>query len=152
GMDHPQSRIDVDGGGAAPVDSTRGYRVSSAYVSPNYLAVAGARILVGRGFSAADLSPERRVVVVNQSFVRDVFGPRNAIGRPVRYVQGDGRATNDEPWYEIVGVVNDLAMTDGTDPHETGAGMYHADMPGAAVPRFAQPNASVVGGRRVDWM
>jgi predicted permease len=136
-MDHPQRRIEVDGGGAAPADSARGLRVSSASVDADYFEVLGAPVVAGRPFHAGDLGAGRGVVIVNRSFVDRVLGGRNPVGRRVRYVEpGDeDRGTADAgpgPWHEVVGVVPDLGMTMG-DAGE-GAGIYHPAAPGAAPP------------------
>jgi putative ABC transport system permease protein len=141
-MDHPQRRVEVDGGGAAAADPAKdaaaGERVSSASVAPNYFEVLGAPILSGRGFNAAD-AEAGGVAVVNQAFVRQVLGGRNPVGRRVRFVEpepSDEPAADTEPgpWLEIVGVVKDLAMTDGSDPAESGAGFYLPAAPGAGFP------------------
>ncbi|HEV2734673.1 MAG TPA: ABC transporter permease, partial [Longimicrobiaceae bacterium] len=135
-MDHPQRRIEVDGGGAAPADSARGLRVGSASVDADYFEVLGAPTVAGRPFHAGDLEPGRGVVIVNRSFVDRVLGGRNPVGRRVRYAgSGDGDEGADAepgPWHEIVGVVPDLGMTMG-DAGE-GAGIYHPVAPGAAPP------------------
>lgn len=128
GMDHPQYYIEVDGESAAPVDSVAGHRVSAASVSEDYFAVASAPVTVGRGFVDADRSSGSPTVIVNQTFVRQVLGERHAIGRRVRYAVRESGATSRTgldrpgPWYEIV---DNLAMTDGSDPRESGAGIYH---------------------------
>ena len=64
-------------------------------------------------------------IIVNQSFVDRVLGGRNAVGHRVRYAPPPGRDANaeTEPWYQIVGVVPDLAMLAEDSPD--GAGMYH---------------------------
>ena len=132
GMWHPRRRIEVDGEAAAAPDSLVGHRVSTASVAEDYFSVAMAPMIAGRAFGAADRLPDRRVVIVNESFVRRVLGGRNAIGRRVRYAAREpgeaARADTEQPgpWYEIVGVVKDLAMTNGSDPHDTMSGMYHA--------------------------
>jgi predicted permease len=138
-MDHPQRRIEVDGGPAVS-DTAAALRVSSASVAPNYFEVLGAPILSGRGFHSGDLASDGAAVVVNQSLVRQILGGRNPIGRRVRYIEADDPDTpaatrfQPSPWYEIVGVVRDLGMTDGYDPRESGAGLYHPAAPGAAFP------------------
>jgi len=135
-MDHPQRRVEVDGGGAAPADSARGLRVSSASVDADYFEVLGAPVLAGRPFHPGDLESARGVVIVNRSFVDRVLGGRNPLGRRVRYAgSGDGDEGADAepgPWHEIVGVVPELGMTMG-DAGE-GAGIYHPVAPGAAPP------------------
>jgi hypothetical protein len=86
--------------------------------------------------------------MVNQSFVRLVLGDGSAIGRRVRYTSFDeGRPLQDpdnEPWYEIVGVVPDLGMSywfcgtvppcyDGAGDPKI-AGIYHPVVPGVLRP------------------
>jgi predicted permease len=138
-MDHPQRRIEVEGRRAAR-DSAGVPRVSSASVAIDYFATMRAPIEAGRGFAASDLADDGRAAIVNRSFVREVLGGANPIGRRVRYLDPDGtdapRPANwtPGPWYEIVGVVKDLGMTDGSDPHESGAGIYHPIAPGVALP------------------
>jgi predicted permease len=135
GMDHPQRRIEVDGG--ASLDSAQALQVSSASVDVKYFDVIGAPIVSGRPFTSGDLGFDRRVVIVNRTFVRQVLGDRNPIGRRVRYVDAEdpdapaSAVRHPGPWLEIVGVVKDLAMTDGSDPHETGAGLYQPVLPGS---------------------
>ena len=135
GMDHPQRRIEVDGG-VLSTDSAQAISVSSALVDVKYFDVMGAPIVSGRAFTAGDLGPDRRVVIVNRTFVRQVLGDRNPIGRRVRYVDAEDSDTpasavrQPGPWLEIVGVTKDLAMTDGSDPHESGAGLYRPAVPG----------------------
>jgi hypothetical protein len=132
-MYHPYRLVELDAGAAAPLDSgSAGYRVSSASVAADYFDVLGVPILAGRGFHAADVASEARVVVVNRSFVDNVLGGRNAIGRRLRYSgfeERDGAPSPEPaPWYEIVGVVRDLGMAYGSDPKN--AGFYHPMTPG----------------------
>jgi putative ABC transport system permease protein len=139
-MYHPARTIEVDAGGAAPVDPRwpDGYRVSSASVDPRYFDVLEAPILAGRGFTAADVTSDAHAIIVNESFVRSVLGGRNPVGRrvrPLHYEEWDEPRPADEevaPWYEIVGVVEDLGMSFGRDPKS--AGFYHAVDADAAYP------------------
>jgi putative ABC transport system permease protein len=136
-MEHPHRRIDIDAGGAAPVDPAYGYRrVSSVSVALNYFDVLGVPILQGRGFRSGDLAPNAHVVIVNQSFVERVLGGRNPIGRHVRYLYlqewQEPRPTDDQPWYEIIGVVRDLGLAVSPDPKV--AGFYHPVGPGGISP------------------
>ena len=137
-MDHPPHMIQVDSGGAAPEHPgfPGGYRTSSASVDAVYFDVLGAPVRAGRAFRAGDLAPDSRAVVVNESFVRLVFGGRNPIGRRLRHPYGGGGAvsggTEPGPWHEIVGVVPDLGMSKATDPKV--AGFYHPLAPDLAGP------------------
>ena len=122
-MNHPDRRIELDEGGAAPVDPRIGVRwVAVTSAAPDYFALLGASVLRGQGFHSGDLEPGVRAVIVNQSFVDRVLGGRNPIGRHVRYLapdRRDGAESPEEPWHEIVGVVPDLGM--GVEPE----GIYH---------------------------
>ena len=129
-MDHGPSYVTVDEGGAAPLDPRWpfGYQVRRASVDADFFDVFEAPILSGQGFRIADVQSRSNAIVVNQSFVKGVLGDRNPIGRRVRYVNLEdwkaGRSTSEEtsPWYEIVGVVGDLAMTIDRDRVP---GIYH---------------------------
>jgi putative ABC transport system permease protein len=130
-MSHPSRRVELDEGGAAPVDPGIGYHWASVgVVAPDFFSVVDAPIVRGRGFHSGDLAPDARVVIVNQSFVDRVLGGRNPIGRHVRYVAPASRTATAtvvaEPWYEIVGVVPDLGMA--MEPE----GLYHPIAPGTA--------------------
>ncbi len=71
------------------------------FVSRDYLAALGIRVLAGRGFAARDGAGQPRVLLVNQALARRAFPERDPIGQTV-YV---GRDT--APW-TIVGVVSDV--------------------------------------------
>jgi predicted permease len=150
-MYHPHSLIEVDDGGAAPLNPEwpDGYRVSSVSVDPDFFSVLGAPILAGRPFHSGDFEANAVPVVVNQPFVRLVLGERSPIGRRLRYVTSGGRtrrtigATFEAaerplpveqrgPWFEIVGVVRDMGMATGDDPKV--AGIYHPVAPADAYP------------------
>lgn len=142
-MGYPHRPVEVDEGGAEPRDPSwtwPGYRVAVSRVAVDFLDTFGAPVLNGRGFSPADSDTAQRVIIVNESFVEQVLGTRNPIGRRVRYVNaGD----DSEPlWYEIVGVVRDFGVARGPPGHarfdgpagERGAAIYHAAGPGDFYP------------------
>lgn len=139
-MYHPARTIEVDAGGAAPRDPRwpAGYRVSSALVGPDYFQVLGAPIIAGRGFHSGDVESGAQPIIVNRSFVTNVLGGRNPIGRrvrPLHYEEWDEPRPGDAeplPWYEIVGVVEDLGMSFGRDPKV--AGFYQAAEPETVYP------------------
>jgi len=144
---HPLRQVELDEGGAALPDSARGHQVSTALVSPGFFNTLGATV-DGRAFDLSDAvlasepqgASEQRgtPVIVNESFVRLVLGGRHPIGRRVRYVEvGTGQEANaDAPWHEIVGVVKDLAMTDGGEMSVTGAGLYQPMPATGAWPQY----------------
>jgi predicted permease len=155
-MYHPARLIEVDEGGAAPLNPEfpGGYRVSSASVDAGFFDAVEAPVLSGRGFRASDDVPDRTepgtsgaqpgVVIVNRSFVRLVLGDRNPIGRRIRYLRfeeyGPVPDATRGPWYEIVGVVRDLGMAVGADAGAAPgsdpkvAGIYHPVAPGNLYP------------------
>ena len=95
-------------------------------------------ILAGRDFNAGDVDgpPGTRhtAVIVNESFVRNALGGRNAVGQRLRYApQGTAwGALGEGEWYEIVGVVGSF----GTNPQNSArdAAIYHPLPPGEANP------------------
>jgi predicted permease len=74
------------------------------WVSPGYFDTMGIPLLKGRGFNPTDSGVSQRVAVVNQTFVRDLLGGADPLGRTMR--------THPEPGYpstvyQIVGVIPD---------------------------------------------
>ena len=99
--------------GAATTDRRAALREATvAAIEPTYFDVLGAPILAGRGFSAADLAPNAKAAIVDQGFVDQVLQGRNPIGQQVRFVprEDTGAARDANPWFEVVGVVNELGM------------------------------------------
>jgi predicted permease len=84
--------------------------VPTATVHPSYFDVMRAPILSGRGFNSGDLSPDARVVIVDQGFVDVVMGGVNPVGHRIRLHSGYDPDSNAAqlPWYEIIGVVKEL--------------------------------------------
>jgi predicted permease len=82
---------------------TRGTR----FVSPGYFAAMSTRLIAGREITWSDIEAGGRIVVVSESFAREIAGePAAAVGKRIRtFVETDA-------WREIVGVVQGV--------HETG--------------------------------
>lgn len=133
---HPWQYVDMVGP-SAPPRSAAGHRVASAAVDPAFFETLKARIVAGRGFDESDPPPvegEPRDVVVNEDFVRAVLEDRNPIGRRFRITDADGEAgesSGDNPSYEIVGVVEQIAMT--IDPEMERAPGYYSALPHGGV-------------------
>jgi putative ABC transport system permease protein len=73
-------------------------------VTPGYMAALGIPIKRGRDFNDADIATSPRVVLVNETFARRVYGDTNPIGRRFSgWEESGGRE-----WREIVGVVGDV--------------------------------------------
>jgi putative ABC transport system permease protein len=89
------------GGAAVPVEMPGQPSLSFRYnqVSPDYFATTGARVVLGRAFTAADSPQSTLAVMVNEAFVRRFLGPgADPLGRWVRVAGADR---------QIVGIVED---------------------------------------------
>jgi predicted permease len=71
-------------------------------VDPSYFAALGTKVLQGRAFTAADRAGALRVVVINRSFARAVWGQASPIGACVKI------GADSMPCATIVGVVDDI--------------------------------------------
>jgi predicted permease len=94
-----QERIEADGRPAPPEP----VRAFCHAITPGWLSVYGTRRISGRDFDAADRDGAQPVALVNQAFVRKVFGGENPIGQTIRFM---GRP-EPQPPIEVVGVVED---------------------------------------------
>jgi putative ABC transport system permease protein len=107
------------------------YCAAFVSVDPRFFDAVGAPVIRGRGLMTADAEQRTRVVLVNETFVDEVLGGRNPIGRRFRF------ASNSEPtaesWYEIVGVVPDLSVS-GTKGDYRRVRIYQATLPREAEP------------------
>jgi predicted permease len=89
------------------------------FVSPGYLEAAGLQLLEGRFIDQSDTADAPPVIVVNESFVRQLVPHGRPVGR---------RATGWDPgdpeaeWDTIVGVVRDVRHIDLSE--DTGPEMY----------------------------
>ena len=79
------------------------------YVSPGYFKTLGIPIHSGRDFEAFDNASSRRVMVVNESFVRNHLHGLMPIGTALRTV---AEAGYPEVTYEIIGVVGNTKYSD----------------------------------------
>jgi putative ABC transport system permease protein len=133
-LTHGRHFIRMDPGPAAePGEGCPGgyYCVGFVSVDPRFFDVAGAPVIRGRALTTADAEHHSRSVLVNETFVEEVLGSRNPIGRRFRF------ASKSEPtaesWHEIVGVVPDLSVSDkGTSYGRTR--IYKATLPREAGP------------------
>ena len=96
--------------------------VQASRVATNFFDAFQAPIIAGRGFSAADVASANPVAIVDQTFVRQVMGGQDPIGRRFRQpgapnaptsrvgVEPSGSREAAEAWIEIIGVVRDLTV------------------------------------------
>lgn len=78
-------------------------------ISPEYFSVMGIPLLEGRFFSESDGNGSPPVAIINQSFARQLFPGREAIGQTLPK-EGSGPATT------VVGVVKDSAQMSYDEP------------------------------------
>jgi len=80
-------------------------------VNPDYFQALGIPVKQGCGFTEGDRAGSAKVVVVNESFVRNFLPGKEAVGRQIR------GGYKDENWKTIVGVVGDVRLRGPTvDP------------------------------------
>jgi putative ABC transport system permease protein len=73
---------------------------------PTFFSAIGAPLLLGRAFTRADVAGGPRVVIVNQTLARKLFGNANPIGR---HMGSCMFGADDKPvWLEVVGVSGDM--------------------------------------------
>ena len=76
-------------------------------IAPDYFKVYGLRLLAGRSFEAGDAGDVTHPVIVDRAFVGRLLKGEPAVGRRFRYGAADG-TSQPSPWYEIVGVTENL--------------------------------------------
>jgi putative ABC transport system permease protein len=105
--------------------------VATAQIDPSYFDVLQSPVIAGRAFTSGDLSPDARVVIVDQGFADLVMPGRNVIGQRVRISTTTKVDSNwaELPWYEIVGVVKELGMAFALERSRP-AGVYRPIVPG----------------------
>jgi predicted permease len=73
-------------------------------VSSDYFETLGARLKQGRTFNQSDTADHPNVVIINETFAHTFFPNESPIGRRI------SNTGKKRDYYEIVGVVNDLAF------------------------------------------
>jgi putative ABC transport system permease protein len=122
------SKIEVSG---KPPD--REWHAQVQNVSEGYFRVLRIPFGMGRPFSETEINEARKIAVVNQTFVSTYLRGEDPIGRRVKLVQLEsGTDTVRDPWFEIVGVVTDVANQG--PPQYGGGGLRAPSEPGVWVP------------------
>ncbi|HSB08445.1 MAG TPA: ABC transporter permease [Blastocatellia bacterium] len=73
-------------------------------VSRDYFETMGMRLLRGRSITAADTAESTPVVVINETLARRIWPGEDPIGKRLK----PGYPESDEPWCEVIGLVNDV--------------------------------------------
>jgi putative ABC transport system permease protein len=82
-------------------------RSTLVQVSRGFFDAFGTSVVAGRDFASLDFETGG-VLIVNESFVRNVLGNRNALGQHIRIVSGEVDSLAGDQWYEVIGVVRDF--------------------------------------------
>jgi HAMP domain-containing protein len=126
---HRSGWVEVDAPAGTTPPVLRDAEASSAYIDPSYFEVLKAPILAGRGFSAADYTPDARVAIVDQAFVEKILQGRNPIGQRIRLApRSEVGKDPSRPWFEVIGVVKDLGMQHVVQSRPP-AGVYKPRLP-----------------------
>jgi predicted permease len=96
GTDRSATRLRVAGASS----NAGGPRTYVNSVAPHYFATLGIPLVRGRDFEASDRQGGPPVAIVTESFERAYFPGQTALGQRVR-------RSDEEPYFEIVGVVRD---------------------------------------------
>jgi putative ABC transport system permease protein len=123
--------IEMDPGPAAEHSERCAYCAAFVSVDPRFFDVVGAPVISGRALTTADAEHGTRAVLVNEFFVDQVMGGRSPIGRRLRF--SSTRAPTAESWYDIVGVVPDLGVSDNKGDFGR-ARIYQTTLPRATGP------------------
>ena len=102
-------------GQPVPSDPSDLQRTTVQGASPGYFDALRLRLRDGRTFTRLDAAGSPRVLVINETLARQLFGGDSAVGRRL-LLQGPG---SSEPW-EVVGVVADV-LYEGLDLTESQA-------------------------------
>jgi putative ABC transport system permease protein len=137
-------QLDSDAPGAPMRD------VGFQTVSPGYFATLGVPLLRGRALTPQDREGQPPVAVVNQTFASRHFAGANPIGRRARRYGA--------PWFEIVGVVNDIRrggktaeITPQVYLSSAQTGMYPVQLADLAVRTATDPRALVNAIQAEVW-
>jgi putative ABC transport system permease protein len=78
------------------------------YITPDYLRTMKIPLVQGRAFTASDNDSSAPVALVSRSFVHVWLHDQDPIGKRVRLGKARDLASPQNPWFTIVGVVNDV--------------------------------------------
>jgi putative ABC transport system permease protein len=114
------------------------------WISPGYFRTLGITMLAGRDFDENDTAASSKVAIVNQSFVKQFLGGKDAIGKRFRLWESPGKP---RPSYTVVGVVSDTTYRDLHAPFVAVAYLERSQMekPGADAVYLIRSRAGPAG-------
>jgi putative ABC transport system permease protein len=108
GTSHEEFWVELDGMTSATMPDDGPLWVRSTGVSADFFAAFDQPVVSGRTFSTAEIANDLPVAIVDETFVRLIFGGRDPIGSRLRRQQ-ESEERGPGPWLEIIGVVKDAA-------------------------------------------
>jgi putative ABC transport system permease protein len=115
-------RVELDA--AVPTSSSATPYVTTYQIDPGYFDLFGVPLLAGRPLNSGDAAEGARAAIVSRAFAEQLVGDGNALGHRFRESSGlDREIAPDAPWFEIVGVVEDM-LTNRAGP--TTPAIFHA--------------------------
>ena len=110
---------------APPSNWSRG--LTTYGIDTDYPDVYGLHVVAGRPFNALDASATDGRVIVDRSFAQRFLNGTSAVGRRMRYA-ANGPTRPPSPWYEIVGVAENLRRNP-IDPDVVGPTVFYPIAP-----------------------
>jgi predicted permease len=118
------------------------------FVSDEYFATVGLKILEGRDFTIDDSDAKQPVAIVNTTFARKYFGNESPMGRRVRIFN----PAQPQPWRTIVGVVPETLMQGPFNQQTDNAGFYVPLLGVPPAPQFVTVVVRPHRGQRADTL
>ena len=121
-------------------------------IDENYLNVYGLQVKTGRGFTQADYKDFRKVVLVDTTTVKNLFGGENPVGKAVE-LQGDvftvvGVVALSEEFAPTINSINDYYMYADT----SSGSVYMPDVVWPTVYQFDEPQNVAIKVESTDVM
>jgi len=118
GMGSARDHVAVQGQTYATDQDYPWARVS--LITPGFFRTFGVKLARGRDFTNDDKRGSQPVVIVNETFAKQLFGDEDPLGRQIRL--GDSKST--AAWRTIVGVAPDMDMQGLGNPDQNPRGLY----------------------------
>jgi len=93
-----------------------GFEILHRRADPGYFDALDIPLVRGRMFGPDDGPEAPLVVLVNETFAREHFPGEDPIGQRIAYDRAAAAHPDDNPWYEIVGIVGDQKQTTPGEP------------------------------------
>jgi len=93
-----------------PVVAAESNYSGSLLVGVDYFGVLGVPVLAGRTFDRNDAVDGATATIVNRAFADTYFAGRSAVGQRFREVPRDQSESASRPWFEVVGVVENMEI------------------------------------------